>query len=130
MNSFEDLEVWKSARIFRNLVLETASKFPKEEKYSLTDQILRSSRSVTANIAEGFGRFHHQENIQFCRTARGSLFETLDHLICAFDCNYINAIQLQHFRAQHENSLKLLNGYIAYLRRAKEAQQPNNSITQ
>ncbi|CAM3640872.1 four helix bundle protein [Mucilaginibacter galii] len=129
MNSFEDLEVWKSARILRNLVLEHTSKFPKEEKYSLIDQILRSSRSVTANIAEGFGRFHYQENIQFCRTARGSLFETLDHMICAFDCRYIDEINLQLFRVQHENCLKLLNGYIAYLKRAKAAQQHNNLIT-
>lgn len=123
MNSFEDLEVWKHARHFRNAIHELASKFPKEEKYSMMDQIIRSSRSITANIAEGFGRFHHQENIQFCRTARGSLTETLDHLICAVDCNYITAEQLQSYRDQYENCLKLLNGYIAYLKRAKLSSQ-------
>lgn len=95
MNSFEDLEVWKTARILRNHILKIAGTFPYEERNKLTDQIIRSSRSVTANIAEGFSRFHHQENIQFCRMARGSLNETLDHLICAFDCNYINATNLK-----------------------------------
>lgn len=122
MHSFEDLEVWKSARIFRNKILALSANFPIEEKRRLTDQILRSSRSITANLAEGFGRFHHQENIQFCRTARGSLNETLDHLICALDCNYINSDSLALLKADHDQCLKLLNGYIAYLKRAKEAQ--------
>jgi four helix bundle protein len=121
MNSFEDLEVWKTARIFRNSILKLITGFPNEEKYKLTDQIVRSSRSVTANIAEGFGRFHHQENIQFCRTARGSLNETLDHLICAFDCSYISKEDLMLLRTEHNHCLKLLNGYISYLKKAKEA---------
>jgi four helix bundle protein len=122
MNSFEDLEVWKSTRSFRNHILKLAGTFPYEERNKLTDQIIRSSRSVTANIAEGFGRFHHQENIQFCRQARGSLNETLDHIICAFDCNYIDNNNLEELRAIHNHCLKLLNGYISYLKKAKQAQ--------
>lgn len=121
MNSFEDLEVWKSARKFCNDVLIITKKFPAEEKYTLTNQIIRLSRGITANIAEGFGRFHHQENIQFCRTARGSLYETLDHLICAFDCGYIINEELSAFRLQHEHLLKLLNGYISYLKKARDS---------
>jgi len=50
----------------------------------------RASRSVNHNIAEGYGRFPFQENIQFCRIARGSLFETLDHGIIALDEGYIS----------------------------------------
>ncbi|WP_420846905.1 four helix bundle protein [Mucilaginibacter straminoryzae] len=88
----------------------------------MTDQLIRSSRSITANIAEGFGRFHYQENIQFCRTARGSLRETLDHLICAVDCNYISDTELAQLKLQYEQCLKLLNGYISYLKKAKEHQ--------
>lgn len=89
-NSFEDLEVSKECRKFRKSISILAKTFPIEEKYRLIDQIIRSSRSVTANIAEGDGRFHYQENTQFCRDARGSLKETLDHLICAFDEEYIS----------------------------------------
>jgi len=122
INSFENLEVWKECRKFRNLISTTTEKFPKEEKYCLTDQIKRSSRSVTANIAEGFGRFHFQENAQFCRQARGSLTETLDHLICALDLGYINDIDLSSHRIQYEQCLKLLNGYIAYLIKSKTNQ--------
>jgi four helix bundle protein len=121
MHSFEDLEVWKFARIFRNDILKLTNTFPNDEKYKLTDQIIRSSRSVTANIAEGFGRFHHQENIQFCKTARDSLNETLDHLICALDCEYISIENLNLLRASHNHCLKILNGYTSYLKKVKEA---------
>jgi four helix bundle protein len=55
----------------------------------LKAQILDASRSVTANIAEGFGRFHHQENIQFSGQSRGSPDETLEHMIAAYDEKYI-----------------------------------------
>ena len=120
MNSFQELETWKIARQFRNEIWAVASGFPQEEKFKLADQIIRSSRSITANIAEGFGRFHYQENIQFCRTARGSLNETSDHLICAFDCGYINETQLNALNTLHDNCVKVLNGYIAYLKRAKQ----------
>ena len=63
--SFEDLEVWKTAKQLRIEFSLLCKKFPIEEKYKLSDQLIRASRSITANIAEGFGRFHHQENIQF-----------------------------------------------------------------
>ena len=63
--------------------------FPKSEEYLLKAQTLDSSRSITANIAEGFGRFHHQENIQFSRQSRGSLDETSEHMITAYDEKYI-----------------------------------------
>ena len=82
-----DLEIWKKSRVFRKDISALAKSFPDFEKYKLVDQIIRSSRSITANIAEGHGRFHYQENIQFCRTARGSLHETFDHLTVALDEN-------------------------------------------
>ena len=85
MSGFEELDVWKECRKLRKEISKLVKLFPIEEKFKLVDQIVRSSRSTTANIAEGHGRFHYQENIQFCRQARGSLNETLDHLICAFD---------------------------------------------
>lgn len=127
--SFEELEVWKKARDLRKQISSVTKTFPKEETYRLADQLLRSSRSISANIAEGFGRFHHQENIQFCRIARGSLYETLEHIICAVDENYITKELYQNLRMQFDVVLKLLNGYIAYLKKTKSTQQPNNPIT-
>ncbi len=79
-NHFYDLPVYKACRAFRKKVSSVVRKnYPKPEEYHLKAQVLDSSRSVTANIAEGFGRFHYQENIQFCRQARGSLDEILEH---------------------------------------------------
>ena len=117
--SFEELDVWKECREFRKLISVLCRAFPKEEKYKLADQIIRSSRSVTANIAEGHGRFHFQENIQFCRQARGSLTETLDHLIVANDEGYIDQKILYELRTKYSDCLRLLNGYILFLKNQK-----------
>jgi four helix bundle protein len=116
--TFEELEVWKKGRELRNEISKIVRTFPKEEKYNLAAQILKSSRSVTANIAEGFGCFHHQENIQFCRIARGSLYETLEHLICAYDEGYISGEEYNKHRTLFDDVLKLLNGYISYLKKS------------
>lgn len=116
---FQSLEVWKQARLFRKMIIALCTEIPQEEKYRLTDQIKRSSRSVTANIAEGYGRFHYLDNIKFCRDARGSLNETLDHLTVAFDEKYINEERLIQLNQQFEKVLKLLNGYIGYLKQQK-----------
>ncbi|MGS2738315.1 four helix bundle protein [Sinomicrobium sp. M5D2P17] len=113
--TFEDLEVWKLARQLKKDIRKLTCEFPKEEKYKLTDQVIRSSRSIGANIAEGFGRFHYKENSKFCRNARGSLMETLNHLIDAYDEEYINEQTLSKYRIQVLHCNKVLNGYIAYL---------------
>lgn len=75
LRTFEDLEVWKKGRDVRLFVQDVVKKFPAEEKFALSLQIRKSSRSITNNIAEGYGRFFYQENIQFCRISRGSLTE-------------------------------------------------------
>jgi len=85
----EDLDVWKLAHELRLKVYIIAKFLPKDERYGLMSQIKRSSESISANIAEGHGRFHFQENIQFCRVARGSLSETKDHLIFIRDAKLI-----------------------------------------
>jgi four helix bundle protein len=115
MDSFEELEVWKKCRKLRIEIFHLVKTFPAEEKFRLTDQLKRSSRSITANIAEGHGRYHYQDNLKFCRNARGSLNEVLDHLICANDESLISDDQLITFRSVYTDCFKLLNGYIAYL---------------
>jgi len=57
MKAFTDLEVWKKSRVIRQDVSKLVKSFPAEEKYRLVDQVIRSSRSVGNNIAEGHGRF-------------------------------------------------------------------------
>ncbi|WP_215226301.1 four helix bundle protein [Echinicola shivajiensis] len=119
MNSFEELEVWEKARDLRVFVSSVIGDFPIEEKFMLVSQVKKSSRSIGSNIAEGFGRFHYQENIQFCRQARGSLFETLDHMIVAFDEGFITIENLNDYREYHSECLKLLNGHISYLKKGR-----------
>ena len=126
---FEGLEVYKAARAFRIKLSLLAKVLPAQEKFILKDQVLRSSRSIAANIAEGYGRYHYQEFIQFCRQARGSLNETLEHLICAFDEGYIRESQLNELRADFQNLLKLLNGLINYLQKQKELKPTTTSTT-
>jgi len=120
MKNFEDLESWKQGRALRNEIALLVKRFPPDERYKLCDQLIRASRSVTANIAEGYGRYHYQENIQFCRCSRGSLTEILDHLICAYDCSYIDAEELNMYRSRIDHIIKILNGYISYLKKRKE----------
>ena len=114
------MEVWRKSRILRNNISELAKKFPPEEKFRLIDQITRSSRSITANIAEGHGRYHFQENIQFCRQARGSLTETFDHLSVALDEKYIGNQEFERLTGEIETLTKMINGYISYLKKRKE----------
>ncbi len=120
MQTLDTLEVYISAKAFRKEIVAIANTFPKEEKFLLTAQIKDCARSISANIAEGFGRYHYQEAIQFCRIARGSLLETYDHLSSALDENYINEILFQELKIKQESLLKMLNGYIAYLKRRKQ----------
>lgn len=117
---FRELKVWQEAREFRKEISTVIKKFPDYEKYKLTDQLMRSSRSITANISEGYGRFHYQENIQFCRQSRGSLMESLDHLVCALDEGYINQSTFDQLERHYTRIAKMLNGYIAYLKKRKE----------
>jgi four helix bundle protein len=118
-DSFEDLDVWKACREYRKSISTLCISLPPEEKYRLKDQLIRSSRSITANIAEGHGIHHYLKNIQFCRQAKGSLSETLDHLIVAYDDGYISELQLNEFRKSYEKCRGLLNGYIRYLKTKK-----------
>ena len=119
-NDFRDLEVWKKCRKIRRTIWKLCKGFPSEETYRLTDQMIRVSRSSTANIAEGYGRFHFQENIQFCRQARGSLYEVIDHILVAEECEYIEHTLADAIIDEIKTSIIVLNGYIKYLKARKE----------
>lgn len=119
LKSFEELDVYKKCREFRQEISNLVKTLPQSEQLRLQAQLLRSSRAVTTAIAEGFGRFHHLENIQFCRQARGSMMETLENLIIAMDEGYITNTQLEELRNKQGECLRLLNGYISYLKKAK-----------
>ena len=117
--TFEDLDVWKVCRALRVAVADLVDTLPREEKYRLADQLLRASRSVTANLAEGYGRFHYAENVQFARQARGSLYELIDHLSVAYDEKFISSETFQGKQEEALRAVTVVNGFIRYLTKAK-----------
>ena len=113
--SFEELEVWKEARALKKSIRQLTDTFPPEEKYRLTDQIIRSSRSIGIQIAEGHGRQTNADEKRFCIIGRGSLSETLAHLIDAYDEAYITEETLNEYRLKVKTVERLLNGYMRWL---------------
>jgi len=112
IKDFKDLEVWKAARGLRHEMYKLAKTLPDFEKFGLAGQIRRAATSVTANIAEGFGRFGYQENAQLCRQARGSLYELRDHLTTCLDEGYMKADENERLEQLAHSVGRLLNGYL------------------
>lgn len=120
ISSFKDLDCWKKARELRIETANLIKTFRDYEKFALSSQMLRASRSVTNNIAEGYGRFYHKENIQFCRISRGSLYELLDDLEIALEEKYIDKTKYDNLSQLIVECVRILNGYINYLSKANE----------
>jgi len=120
---FEQLEFWKKVREFKNEISKEAREWLAEEKFKLIDQIIRSSRSINALLAEGHGRFTFADQLHFCIQARGSLSETINHLIDAFDEKYITEERLIYFKHKGKEIERLLNGYINYLRNQRDGEK-------
>ncbi len=119
--NFESLECWQRCNELKMFLKENVlRKLPPSERYELFSQILRASRSSTANIAEGWGRYHFKDNIKFLVNARGSVAEILDHAIEAESWNYITKETLIEIRSQTTRCMQVINGYIRYLRKSNE----------
>lgn len=116
---FKDLHCWQEARILRQSIGGLVNLLPKEEKYQLSSQLVRASRSVTANIAEGYGRYTYTDTRHFFIQARGSVTELLDHLSVVAENNYLPEQDILTLEKQCETVFRLINGYIAYLDREK-----------
>lgn len=114
--SVTELEVWKKARMLKNELKDLTNKIPPGEKFRLTDQLIRSSRSITANISEGHGRFTHKDQLHFCVRARGPLPETQNHLFDALDCGIFSATQLDYYKNIAGETGRRLYGYIIFLK--------------
>ncbi len=117
---YKDLDCYKEARLLRVFISGLVKKFPASEKFLLSSQLLDASRSITANIAEGYGRFTYSDTRNFFIIARDSTTETMEHLATAFDEKYILSEELKSGEEKCELVFKLLNGYIAYLDRSKQ----------
>ena len=90
MQNYKDLKVWEKAHHFTLKVYEITKSFPKEEVYSLTNQLRRAASSVPANIAEGSGKNSQLEFAHFLNIALGSANESEYYLIFSKDLTYLN----------------------------------------
>lgn len=120
---FRDLEAWKWCRALRADIEKKCREMPRHEQNRLADQMIRAARSVTANLAEGFGRFHYLETIHSCRLARGSLYERLDHLHVALDNGNVKREEFTSYEARVFSGIKLVNGLVRYLRKRRDGNQ-------
>lgn len=120
--TFEELEVYKAAREFRIAMYRVAQRLPDFEKFGLASQVRRASVSLTNNLAEGHGRFHFLDQIKFTLISRGSLEELIDDLNVCADENYIPAAEIASLKSAAWHVLKLLNGYLRYLRNRKQGE--------
>jgi len=89
---------------------------PKEEKFNLDIQIRKASVSITANISEGYGRYHYKEGVQYYRISRGSLYELKDHLLSCNEFGYINGELVKEGKSLIESAKIILNGYINFVK--------------
>ncbi len=116
--NFEELKCWQFCSDLKlYLKEEVLPKLPSDEKFELYSQIRRASRSATANIAEGWGRYHYKDQIKFLINARGSVSEVLDHIVEANSWNYIDIEVVETVREKVNSCLQLINGYIRYIRK-------------
>ena len=115
VRSHEDLEVHEIAYGLAMRIFEVSKLFPREETYSLTDQIRRSSRAVTANIAEAWMKRRYEAAFILRLTdAAGEAAETIDWLRYASDCGYLQAAEGENIQTSYRACLKTLNSMILY----------------
>lgn len=118
---FVTLEAWNKARAVKLFFYQKVlPKLPIEEKYQLGKQIRDASISCTANIAEGYGRYHYKEGMQFYRIARASLYELKDHLISCYDLEFIGKEIYDEGLLLIEEGKRTLNGYIKFVKKKFE----------
>ncbi|HEY5600643.1 MAG TPA: four helix bundle protein [Patescibacteria group bacterium] len=112
IRSFTDLNVWQEGHKLVLMIYKATKRFPKEETYSLIDQLRRSATSITSNIAEGFGRQGYKEKIHFYYLSQGSLTELKNQLLIAKDIKYLNNSEFNELAQQANLVHKLLQGLI------------------
>jgi len=112
--SFTELDCYQKSRDAKIWIISFLKTIPKNE-YDMKDNLLRAARSMTRNIAEGFGRFHFKENIQYVRIARGSATECQDDLDGCVLEGFSKKEQIQEGNKLLSEAIKSMNGYIKYL---------------
>lgn len=119
-HTFTDMPVWQKANKKAVEVYHVTADFPSSEDYGLTSQIRRASNSVSANIAEAFGRRTKKDKANFYVFARGSAFETQSHLCYAKDVGYIDGNKRDELVEKYNELIHDINKIISSLSRSWE----------
>lgn len=119
IKDFYNLDSWQKAH---ELVLKVYLKtkyFPKEELYGITSQIRRAAFSISANIAEGFNRYHYNDKVRFYHNARGSVSEVQNFLFLSKELLFLNELDFKELFDLCEQVNKLINGLIRSIEKQK-----------
>lgn len=100
-------------------IYELTKKYPGDEKFGLVSQMRRAAVSIPSNIAEGCGRNHPKDSLQFFYISRGSLYELETQLYISFDLEFIDDTALKGSLDCLQNTRKLLSGFINYYHHLK-----------
>lgn len=119
IQNFYDLDVWKNAHELTLEIYKITKTFPKEELYGIISQLRRSTFSITANIAEGFARYHFKDKIKFYHQARGSIAEVQNFLLLAKDLDYIDLETCRVLGEKSKKVMQLINGLIRSIENQK-----------
>ena len=127
-NNFRDLIVWQKSMDLTVMVYQTVKSLPKEEQYSLSDQIRRAAVSIPSNIAEGSGRKSLKEQIHFLEISYGSLMETYNQLLIAIDLDYITEESVEAIKPNIDGVAKMINGLSSSYSKKLEEQASTKQI--
>lgn len=112
INHFTKLIAWQKNHEFVKFVYEVTKKFPEDERFGLTSQLRRAAASITANIAEGYGRYHMKDKIKFYYQARGSSTECQNHIILAYELGFMDEQSYNLLKIKSFEGYKILCGLI------------------
>ncbi|MBI2430965.1 MAG: four helix bundle protein [Candidatus Levybacteria bacterium] len=112
INDFYDLDAWKESHKLVLMIYKLFSSFPREEKYGIVDQLRRAVTSISANIAEGFGRYSYKDRNHFNYQARGSAKEVQDFLLISRDLGIIDKTMFKDVWQQVKKTEMIINGLI------------------
>lgn len=112
IKNFTDFDAWKKGHELVLIVYQITKNFPKSEIYGIISQMQRAATSITANIAEGFSRYHYKEKINFYYNARGSVSELENFTYVSRDIKYLSLLQVKNIINLCNDTRRLINGLI------------------
>ena len=119
IKKFYELDAWKKGHELVLEIYRLTKGFPKEEIYGIESQLRRAASSITANIAEGFARYHFKDKIRFYYQVRGSVAEVQNFLLLAKDLEFVDLENCKEMGERANEISQLINGLIRSIEKQK-----------